>query len=77
MLFGWSLLGALIGYAAASRRGFSQVGGILGGLVLGPLAFLMFFVSGVTRGDERKRCPHCAEWIMLRAKVCPHCRRDQ
>ena len=38
----WALFGALIGIAAAQRKGFSMVGGIIGGLLLGPLAIFMF-----------------------------------
>ena len=72
----WPILGALIGVAAAQRKGFNLAGGILGGLLLGPLAVLMFFVSGVTRSDSRRKCPFCAEWIKEEAVVCPHCRRD-
>ena len=72
----WLLLGALIGVAAAQKRGFSMVAGVLGGLLLGPLAFLMYFVSGLSRGDQNKKCPHCAEFVKLDAKVCKHCHRD-
>jgi hypothetical protein len=72
----WPLLGVLIGLAAARKKGFSQVGGAIGGALLGPLAFLMFAVSGVSRGERNKKCPHCAEWIKEEAKVCKHCGRD-
>jgi len=72
----WPLLGALIGVAAAQRRGFNVLAGLLGGMLLGPLAVLMFFVSGVTSSDKRKKCPYCAEWIKEEAIVCPHCRHD-
>jgi hypothetical protein len=69
MLLAWVLFGALIGVAAANSRGFSVAGGIVAGLLLGPLAFLMFFASG-----GRKRCIQCAEWVQRQAKICPHCK---
>ena len=49
------LLGGLVGYAAAERRGFSKPVGVICGLLLGPLfAWVMFWVSGVvTRNDFR------------------------
>lgn len=77
LLLSWALLGGLLGLVAAQRRGFSESVGALAGVLLGPLAFLMFFVSGVTRADVgRRKCPHCAEWIKGEAKVCKHCGRD-
>lgn len=69
----WPLVGALIGVAAAQRRGFSVAAGVIGGLLLGPLAVFMFFVSGVTSSDRTKKCPFCAEWIRDEAIVCRHC----
>ena len=71
----WPSLGALIGVAAAQRKGFSMVGGVIGGLLLGPLAVLMFFVSGVSSSAEQRKCPHCAEWVKVEARVCKHCQR--
>lgn len=76
MLFGWALFGALIGIAAAQRKGFHIAIGIIGGLMLGPLAFLMFLTSGVVGGDTTRKCPHCAEFVKADAKVCKHCHRD-
>jgi len=76
MFIAWALLGALIGVAASQKKGFSMAGGIIGGLLLGPLAFLLFFVSGITKGDQQKKCPHCAEFIKEEAAVCKHCGRD-
>lgn len=73
MFLAWALLGALIGVAAAQKKGFSMVAGVLGGLLLGPLAFLMFFISGVGGSDKNVKCPHCAEWVKAEAKICKHC----
>lgn len=75
-LIGWSLLGALIGVAAAQKKGFSVAGGIIGGLLLGPFAILMFLVSGISKDDKRKKCPFCAEFVKAEAIVCMHCKRD-
>jgi hypothetical protein len=72
----WLLFGALIGYAAASKRGWSPVGGIIGGALLGILSPLLFLVSGVTRSDQSKECPQCAESVKMKAKVCRFCKHD-
>ncbi|WP_293765726.1 hypothetical protein [uncultured Aquitalea sp.] len=69
MLIFWALFGALVGVAAAQKRGFGTAGGIIGGLLLGPLAVLMFFASG-----SRVKCPACAEWMQKKANICPHCK---
>jgi hypothetical protein len=75
LIISWALIGGLIGVSAAQRRCLSLVAGILGGLVLGPLAVLMYWVSGVTRSDQRRLCLSCLEWIKANATVCKHCRR--
>ena len=67
----WALIGCLIGISAAQRKGFNMAAGIIGGLLLGPLAFLMYLCSG-----ERRKCPFCAEWTQKEAKVCPHCKKE-
>lgn len=73
----WVLLGAVLGLAASLTKGFNVLGGILGGMLLGPLAFLMFFVSGISAADtNRKKCPYCAEWVKREAVACKHCGRD-
>lgn len=74
-ILAWWIFGALIGYAASQRKGFSTVGGVLGGLLLGPFAFLMFLVSGVSAGDKNRKCPHCAEFVKVEATICKHCRQ--
>lgn len=73
----WILIGALIGIAAAQKKGFNVAGGAIGGALLGPLAFLLFFVSGIASSSEQRvKCPYCAEMVKREALVCPHCKRD-
>ena len=67
---------ALIGYAAAKSRGWNPFVGVVAGLILGPLSFLLFLVSGVTRGEPakiQKRCRECAEMVQAEAKLCRYC----
>jgi predicted amidophosphoribosyltransferase len=50
--------------------------GFLAGAILGPFAFLLFFVSGVTRkpaSEPTKVCGQCAEHVKAEAKVCRYC----
>jgi hypothetical protein len=73
----WPIAGAAIGYAAAQRRGFSPAIGLGLGMLFGPLfAWLLFLVNGIFSANERKRCPHCAEWLEPTATVCRFCQRD-
>ena len=67
----WIIVGGVIGVMAASKNGFSIIGGLIGGALLGPLAILMFLCS-----SGKKRCPFCAEWIQRKAMMCPHCHRE-
>lgn len=50
-----------------------MVGAVIGGVLLGPLAFLIFFVN--PERPQNKKCAHCAEWIKAEATVCKHCHR--
>lgn len=48
----WSL-GGLIGYAAAERRGFSKIVGVIAGVLLGPVfAWVLFWVSGIAKRND-------------------------
>jgi hypothetical protein len=73
----WAALGAAIGGYAAQKKGFAIAGGVVAGLLLGPLAILLFFVRGIfSMKEQQQKCPHCAEWIRPEAKVCKHCHKD-
>jgi len=71
---GWLILGALFGAVAAERKGWNLAVGILAGALLGILAPLLFFLSGITGGDPANvKCPFCAEMIKAEARICKHC----
>jgi len=46
MLLLASPIGIVLGYAAARVRGFSVVGGVIAGSLMGPLALVLFLVEG-------------------------------
>jgi hypothetical protein len=62
-------IGGLVGMNAANKRGFSVVGGAIGGAFLGILSPLLYLAKGTMQP-----CPHCREWMQPAAAVCPHCR---
>jgi hypothetical protein len=71
----WCGLWGVVGLCAANARGWNAVVGFIAGAVLGPLALLLFFVSGVTRKPSApmKVCSQCAEQVQPAAKVCRFC----
>lgn len=72
----WCAFFGLIGLCAARVRGWSPVVGFIAGAVLGPLALLLFAVSGVVaspKADPMKVCGQCAESVRPDAKVCRYC----
>ena len=71
------ICGAIVGYMAASSKGWSPAAGILGGLLLGIFSPLMFLCNSASGGKpERIKCPHCAEWVKAEALVCRYCQRS-
>jgi hypothetical protein len=70
LLLGWPLIGAVIGYIAANRRGFSPVVGLLVGALLGVFSFVLLLFGA---NSKMKKCSACLEWIDTRATACKHC----
>ena len=66
----WGLLG-LVGFSIGLKKHLHVGDAILGGVLLGPISFLMVFLT-----DEGKRCPNCAESVKQDAKICKHCGYD-
>ena len=87
----FAVLCGVIGYLILNPFQKGQQGCLLGGM-LGPLGVIITLVQranyrreetlglppdhvGAVHRDERE-CPHCAEQILSKAKVCKHCGRD-
>jgi hypothetical protein len=61
----------LIGFAIGERKG-NVAAGIILGLLLGPIGWLIMAMSF----SNLRKCPFCSEEIKPDAKVCRYCGRD-
>jgi hypothetical protein len=71
----WSFFWAIIGAGFGVIQG-RVGGGIILGAVLGPIGiFILMCLDSKKVSDAKntKKCPHCAERIQRRAKICKHC----
>jgi len=50
--------------------------GFLLGAILGPIGVIVAFVVRRSEQSKRRKCPHCAEVVLIEARVCKHCGRD-
>ena len=70
----WTALGASVGYVAAQRRGFPLTTGVVAGLVLGPLAVVLFYIPLPTSNTaDQRKCPYCGGRVTSATRVCTHC----
>ncbi len=71
------LIGAVIVAMIADHKGRNVMGWFVFGLVLWPFAIIAIFLEdNRSLNKARWPCPHCAELVLVKAKVCPHCQRD-
>ena len=81
----WLIFAALVG-GYASGKGRSGFGFFLLSLIISPLiCFIILLVIGDKNGAQSvgkvisapvKKCPKCAERILLEANFCKHCSSD-
>jgi hypothetical protein len=75
LLFG--LIGAVIVAMIADHKGRNVMGWFVFGLVLWPFALVAIFLEDNRSPDKsRLPCPHCAELVLAKANVCPHCQTE-
>ena len=67
----WIVIGGLVGYLAGRVRG-REVDGILLGIFLGPLGWLIV----LCREDARPKCTECLGVVIEGARKCLHCGSD-
>ena len=64
---------AICAYVVAGKKGRCQEDWALGTMFFPP-ALLVLLCLGNENTEEVRRCPHCAEEILVKAKICKHCR---
>ena len=64
------VISAILACVIGNRKG-NPVAGALVGILFGPLGVIFALISG---NKNRKPCPHCAELVMKKAKICPFCK---
>jgi hypothetical protein len=72
----WGVCG-VIAAAVASDKGRSGCGGLLLGLLLGPIGLAIVLLMGKQARDAtagKRPCPACREPVEPAATICPHCR---
>lgn len=71
----WPFVGAVIGYFASRRPGFSPAKSIASGLLLGPLTVVLFVLPAdrVATATAALTCPYCDQRNISGARVCAHC----
>ena len=70
----WAVSGVIGALIATARKQNALAGAFLG-ILLGPIGWLILAISG-PNSSRRRQCPHCQEWVPLRATACSHCGRD-
>lgn len=79
-IFGWAI-SALIGILIARSKNRDQVGGCAWGALLGPIGWLILALMATKPPSESpdgrplRKCPHCAEMVLMEALVCKHCQQ--
>lgn len=63
----WVVVGALVGYGIGDRLDRPVVG-TLGGLLFGPLGWLVVWIDG-----SKYECPDCKGGVPKEAAKCRHC----
>jgi hypothetical protein len=79
----WIICGGIAAMIASSKGGNRGLGFIVG-LILGPIGIIIALFMGNEAGrvaaqvssGKAKKCPMCAEAVMVDAVICKHCGHD-
>lgn len=79
----WIICGGVAAFVASARGGNGGLG-FVAGVLLGPLGIVLAFFMGSEAGrvasqvssGQAKRCPMCAEAVLVDAVICKHCGHD-
>lgn len=79
----WIICGGVAAMIASSKGGSGGMG-FLAGVLLGPIGIIVALFMGneaarvekVVSSGQMKKCPMCAEAVLMDAVICKHCRHD-
>ncbi len=68
-----ALVFGVVSSIIAYSKGRNSLGWFIAGLLIGPFALVVAALPPVAREGQFKRCPGCAEIVLVEAVRCRHC----